>query len=319
MVPKWMAKVTVSVPLCLPLANGKGAFAPRLELLYEVLSHCNMAHLIQLARTSEFNHVVVRHHIYLRKRALANHFFNDPDSFYDMLSDSRSIFSGSTAVQLLLLVADTAWTADDMDLYVPISEYRAVECWLVKHRFLPTRNDKQLFATYNHRDITFIALFTDSQRRIIVVVSKTEAVCAPIFSFNSTAVMNFVGGKSIFCTYPQLTLEYLSMVNPGSAYCGSVKIKQMDELRKYCSRGFTYIPWSTNKIGTHDAPYRSRSITDTFSMLIDTENIASEAKSYQEMLQKFKIMDVEWCLGGTVDGPSNAFALPRVTVIDDST
>ena len=54
-------------------------------------------------------------------------------------------------------------------------------------------------------------------------------------------------------------------------------------------------------------------------MLIDTENIASGAKSYQEMLEKFKIMDVEWCLGGTVDGPSNAFALPRVTVIDDST
>ena len=63
----------------------------------------------------------------------------------------------------------------------------------------------------------------------------------------------------------------------------------------------------------------NRSITDTFSMLIDTEDITSEAKTYQEMLRKFKIMDVEWCLGGTVDGPSNAFALPRVTVIDDST
>ena len=34
-VPKWTAMVTVSVPLCLPLANGKGAFAPRLELLYD--------------------------------------------------------------------------------------------------------------------------------------------------------------------------------------------------------------------------------------------------------------------------------------------
>ena len=53
-------------------------------------------------------------------------------------------------------------------------------------------------------------------------------------------------------------------------------------------------------------------------MLIDTENIASGAKSYWVMLQKFKIMDVEWCLGGTVDGPSNAFVSPRVTIIDDS-
>ena len=318
-VPKWTANVTVSVPLCLPLANGKGAFAPRLELLDEVLSHCDMGCLIQLAQMSEFNHIVVQHYIYLRKRALANHFFDDPDSFYDMLSDSRTIFSGSAAVQLLLPVANTAWTADDMDLYVPTSEYRAVQRWLVEHQFLPTRNDKQLFATYDHRDISFIALFTDGQRKIVVVISKTEAACAPIFSFDSTAAMNFVGGKSIFCAYPHLTLEYLSMINPGSAYCGGVKIKQMDALRKYSSRGFSYIPWPTNKIGAHDAPYRSRSITDTFSMLIDTEDIASEAKTYQEMLRKFKIMDVEWCLGGTVDGPSNAFALPRVTVIDDST
>ena len=157
-----------------------------------------MGRLIQLAQTSEFNHIVVRYYIYLRKRALANHFFDDPDSFYDMLSDSRTIFSGLAAVQLLLPVADTAWTADHMNLYVPTSEYRAVERWLVKHQFLPTRNDEQLFATYNHRDISFITLFTDGQRRIVVVISKTEAACAPNFSFRSTAVMNFVGRKASF-------------------------------------------------------------------------------------------------------------------------
>ena len=32
-------------------------------------------------------------------------------------------------------------------------------------------------------------------------------------------------------------------------------------------------------------------------MLIVTEDITWEAKLYQEMWRKFKIMDVEWCLG----------------------
>ena len=36
------------------------------------------------------------------------------------------------------------------------------------------------------------------------------------------------------------------------------------------------------------------------------------------MWHNFKIMDVEWCLGGTVDVASNAFALLRVSIIDDS-
>ena len=42
------------------------------------------------------------------------------------------------------------------------------------------------------------------------------------------------------------------------------------------------------------------------------------AKSYQEILRKFRTMDVEWCLAGTVDAASDTFALHHVTIIDDS-
>ena len=54
-VPRWTAVVTMSVLLCLPLADGKGAFAPRLGLLYKVLRHCDMRVLMQLTWTSKFN------------------------------------------------------------------------------------------------------------------------------------------------------------------------------------------------------------------------------------------------------------------------
>ena len=98
--------------------GGKGTFAPRLELLYEVMSHCDMDSLMRLAQTSRFNRMTVGHHIYLRKRLLATHFFNGPDSFYEMLSDCRAGFSGSAALLLLLLAADCTWMPN-MDLYSP--------------------------------------------------------------------------------------------------------------------------------------------------------------------------------------------------------
>ena len=43
-------------------------------------------------------------------------------------------------------------------LYVPTSEYCAVERCLVTHKFYPTKMDKQLLATYDHRDISFVML-----------------------------------------------------------------------------------------------------------------------------------------------------------------
>ena len=60
-------------------------------------------------------------------------------------------------------------------------------------------------------------------------------------------------------------------------------MEETDALRKYSLRGFNYIPWPTDKNGAHDASYQSQSITDTPSMIIDTEDITWEVKSYQEI------------------------------------
>ena len=60
-----------------------------------------------------------------------------------------------------------------------------------------------------------------------------------------------------------------------------------------------------------DIPYRRHSITNKFSMFVDAEKVQSVATSYREML------DVEWCLDGTLDPASGVFVFPRVNEIED--
>ena len=39
--------------------------------------------------------------------------------------------------------------------------------------------------------------------------------------------------------------------------------------------------------------------------------------SYQDVWKKFGVMDVEWCLGGEIDGRTAAFVQSQVSVIGD--
>ena len=82
--------------------------------------------------------------------------------------------------------------------------------------------------------------FSNGLRSIEIIVSKTEAACAPIFQFHSIAVMNFFSAERIFYAHPKHTLAYLSMVNPGRVYCDAFQLDNIDALRKYEKRGFTY-------------------------------------------------------------------------------
>ena len=64
-----------------------------------------------------------------------------------------------------------------------------------------------------------------------------EVMLTPVFKFHSTVVINFVGGKVIFCTYSKLTFQNLARVNPAVAYSRNIRMDTMDTLQKYCLRG----------------------------------------------------------------------------------
>ena len=75
----WIATTPITVFILLFLPLLRWCPAPRRELRYEVLGYCE---LVLLAATSKFNRLVVRDYINLRKKMLAERFFDDAWGFY---------------------------------------------------------------------------------------------------------------------------------------------------------------------------------------------------------------------------------------------
>ena len=154
--------ITVSVPFGIPLADAKlSAFAPRLELLYEVLRYSTW-NLVRLAATCKFNRIVVRHHLPVQE-IVGRSFLHDPEGFYDRLSDSGAVFSGFAALHLLPPAADTTWTPSNIHLYVNGFGYWKLERWLAGQGFRFLRMGDRDHSAYSHSEISEVITLTDGR------------------------------------------------------------------------------------------------------------------------------------------------------------
>lgn len=100
------------------------------------------------------------------------------------------------------------------------------------------------------------------------------------------------------------------MANTGAIYCRIFGVGNVDALHKFGLQGFGYVPWMGHADMAAYTAYRTHSLTKIFSMFIDIVNVPLVRTSYQEMLNKFGVMDVEWCLSGSLDCVSPAFVTP---------
>ena len=308
--------IAVSVPLCIPLADDKGAFAPRKELLYEVLQYCDLRDQIYLAATNKFNRHIIQDYIDLRKKILALRFFNDSESFYKMLKDWHSIIGGWAALHLLLPAADAQRVSDALEIYIPGAVHGEIRAWLMKQGFDITHMGRRADSNPNSfSQIEQTFLYTNQNLRVVVFASKTDAACAPIFQLQNTACMNFISTDRIFCAYPHLTFRYLCMVNPAPLFCNSFGIVDIDVLQEYETQGFTYLPWSTGGVNSQNTPCCCRRLTDCTSMFIDTTNLPFGRTSSQEILDRYGMIDLHWTLGGKLDDDN--FVYPRIEVIEN--
>ena len=88
------------------------------------------------------------------------------------------------------------------------------------------------------------------------------------------------------------SLELVGAAMEGTAHDRKITKRMVKRKKRKQSNGFlSLVPWTRDKGMAPEAAYRTWSISDRFIMLVDTERAPWVAKSYQEMLGKFGVMD----------------------------
>lgn len=117
---------------------------------------------------------------------------------------------------------------------------------------------------------------------------------ANVFPSSAAGQRDVFGGHVIFCAYPGLTLQYLARVNPAVAYSGRMGMNTMDAVQKYGVRRFHYLGWPENAKVWPDAPYCTRSVTNRFSVWVDTTDVLSVRISYQDLWNGCQVVPGGW-------------------------
>ncbi|KAI6148715.1 hypothetical protein BKA82DRAFT_118014, partial [Pisolithus tinctorius] len=140
-------------------------------------------------------------------------FFRDVATLKSILHSCDAVVSGSCALHVLLPANETSWLPSDLDLYV---SYRHLACLsvLLEHKGYAIVCQRTVDAgPYGSSSIHAVVSFANGCHSIDVIVSSTVAAVSPIFEFHSTAMMNFISADHIYCAYPSLTLQEMSLVN----------------------------------------------------------------------------------------------------------
>ncbi|KAK7000257.1 hypothetical protein R3P38DRAFT_2561855 [Favolaschia claudopus] len=218
------------------------------------------------------------------------------------LKQLRAIISGSTALAILMR---GAFRPNDLDIYVPRAS--EAKCINIMHRDYLFDTTKTLRPPYGSISGVYrIHWMKKEEHSINVIVVTGDNAAATIFQFHSTVVMNYLTGHGLLCAYPHLTLNKLSIANPGSNRSDRSMKKVEICYNKYRQRGFTHVErlnqhssWETHMCGfDKSCPATPRSLYDggcLFIPFLDRDNDGNMIEPpYYDGLHT-----VVWSLGGT--------------------
>ncbi|KAI5981220.1 hypothetical protein EDD15DRAFT_2336219 [Pisolithus albus] len=172
---------------------------------------------------------------------LTRPFFEKAENLYDLLAANHAVISGSCALRLLLPENDVCWMPDDLDIYVCESKVQDLLRTLMASKYKLTSRTAANDAPYTSSHIQSVCTLHHNSSRIDVIVSNSSTAISPIFQFHSTVLMNFVTAHSVFCAYPEMTTNQLSLINPFVVFCQPLRRSTLDALLKYSTRNIQYI------------------------------------------------------------------------------
>ncbi|KAI0054875.1 hypothetical protein BV25DRAFT_1789043, partial [Artomyces pyxidatus] len=172
------------------------------------------------------------------------------EGFRDLLRESRSVISGSTVLYFALRGTPyrEGWTANDLDIYSPLSTAASVVDYLVQRehftvitRSVTRRRNKDVLQDYHNDALASVTtLQTPSGKKVDVITSTRNSPLLPLTYFWGTLVTNYMSADILCITYPHLTLDGIGIVNPIRTPAG----RAAKCIEKYENRGFILVDFS---------------------------------------------------------------------------
>ncbi|KAI6033734.1 hypothetical protein BKA83DRAFT_37683, partial [Pisolithus microcarpus] len=129
-----------------------------------------------------------------------------------ILRTCDTVISGSTALHIMLPKHQTTWAPQDLDIYVPQATSQQLLRKVLFEGYMTMKDVDLSKKGYTYCKFLCLFILTKGHHRIDVIISSMSAAISPILQFHSTTIMNFISVDTIFCCYPSLTLQHLSMM-----------------------------------------------------------------------------------------------------------
>lgn len=238
-----------------PKPEAQVAWAVLNDCFDAILDYCTMAQITQIGRTSQSFRTRVRSYLARRFNNLLKYWVAKPIVFRDLMRETNTVVSGSTALAFAL---GQDWGSKDLDLYTPFGTPCAKilkyliktegynldlerEGEILEHEYFSPETAFHMRIVHKLKKTIYPNDDETAEpqvRRIDLIESSSASAVVPIFRFHSTAVMNWIGADYLFMTYPKLTMNMKSLVNE--------TIRQPAEkeeiwINKYSARGFTFV------------------------------------------------------------------------------
>ncbi|KAJ7511765.1 hypothetical protein B0H11DRAFT_1700047 [Mycena galericulata] len=126
-----------------------------------------------------------------------------------ILGTTRSVISGSAVLKVL---TNLQFIPNDLDVYVPEAQEGAMDRFLTTEMGF-TCYQKTPVQYPEHVGLKIHYSYCKGAHKIDVLVVEGDNALLALFRFHSTIVMNFISHKGVYCAYPDLTMNHLSVAN----------------------------------------------------------------------------------------------------------
>lgn len=230
------------------------------SLVY-ILDYFDLQELLRLSQVSHLFRDRVKSRLLTRFVRTLRRWVDGPTELRDVLRNTGSVVSGSTALAYALDDNDKEdWESNDLDIYTPVGEpCQDVLRHLTEQEGFelqprpnadvpgapPPEVDPPIDVLENYegsaafsrlRNVYKLSKDRDGKKVCIdVIEARGTSAIIPIFRFHSSLVMNYISADALFMAYPTLTLSGEFIVNQK---LNRFQLKSREWLDKYEGRGF---------------------------------------------------------------------------------